>query len=99
MTNQEKIQTAASSIDELAKWMDKHCIFDNSPWMDWWDKTYCSNCESIICHYTDYLNVDIECCYCEVNGNCKYFPELKESPDILHIIKLWLMSEDEGENL
>lgn len=82
------------STEDFAEWLDKYGMFDNSPWMIWFDKQYCSNCESIMCHYEDSTH-EFPCSYCEWNGNCKFFPDLDESPDNKMIIKMWLESEVE----
>ena len=36
------------SIDELAKWIDKYKVWDDAPWVIWYDKKYCKNCEPIV---------------------------------------------------
>ena len=82
------------NIDNLAEFLDKYGMFDNSPWMTWFDKQYCSNCESIMCHYEDSTH-EFPCSYCEWNGNCKFFPDLDEAPDNKMIVKMWLESEVE----
>ena len=41
------------NIDELAEWLDKYGMFDNSPWMSWFDQKYCKGCEDIMCKYED----------------------------------------------
>ena len=107
MTNFKRLQTM--TIDELAEWLDKHGQFDLSPWLTWWDKNYCSNCESIKCKYVDakeklgfsvssYYDREIECAYCELADEsgvkkCRFFPELNDVPSNLDIIKLWLNKE------
>ena len=42
MNNFEKIKSM--TIEELTDWIDKYGQFDVSPWMEWFDKTYCKNC-------------------------------------------------------
>ena len=77
MTNFKHIQSM--NIDEFAEWLDKHGMFDGSPWNDWFSKRYCENCESIKCKYADaeeklgftpYIfgsyGGDIECAFCEL---------------------------------
>lgn len=80
------------NIDELAEWLDKYGMFDNSPWMSWFDQKYCKNCEDIMCKYED-SEREFPCSYCELNGNCKFFPDLDEVPDNKMSIKMWLESE------
>lgn len=81
-------------IEEFTEWLDEHGRFDNSPWMKWFDKLYCSNCESIMCRYED-SNIEFPCAWCELEHKCKFFPELKESPDNKDMIKMWLQAEVE----
>lgn len=92
MNNFEKFKQM--SIDELAEWLDEHGNFDSSPWMKWFDKKYCANCESIMTHPVDYPNLNIPCAYCELEKKCKFFPDMKEPPDTLKIIKMWLMNNE-----
>lgn len=101
MTNFEKIKSM--SIEELTEFLNEHGMFDNTPWMDWWDKNYCSNCESIklsgkeeienIVGITPFLNETYECAYCEVHDHCKFFPN--GCPSNKEIIKMWLEVTDE----
>ena len=42
MTNIEKLR--AMSLDEFSLWLDENGLFDNSPWMNWFDKKYCEKC-------------------------------------------------------
>lgn len=79
------------NIDELAEWLDKYGTFDNSPWMSWFDQKYCKRCEDIMCKYEDGKR-EFLCSYCELNGNCKFFPNLDEVPDNKMSIKMWLES-------
>ena len=82
------------NIDELAEWLDEYGQFDSSPWMSWFDQKYCKNCEDIMCKYEDGER-EFPCSYCELNGNCKFFPGLDEVPDNKMSIKMWLESEIE----
>lgn len=80
-------------IDEFAEWLDENGQFDGSPWSAWWDKTYCKNCESIMCHYEG-SELEFPCAWCEINENkCKFFPEMDDVPDSKEIVKMWLESE------
>ena len=92
MTGFEKFKSM--NEEELASWIDKYGQFDNSPWMTWFDKLYCSNCESIICHYKD-SSREFPCAWCELEHKCKFFPEMKETPDNKDMIKMWLQTEVE----
>lgn len=82
MNNFEKLKQM--SVNEFAEWLDEYGNFDTSPWMKWFDETYCANCEIIITHPI----------YCELEKKCKFFPDMKEPPDTLEIIKMWLMNND-----
>ena len=42
-----------------------------------------------MCKYED-GGREFPCSYCELNGNCKFFPDLDEAPDNKMIIKMWL---------
>ena len=79
------------NIDEMAEWLDKYGTSDNSPWMSWFDQKYCKRCEDIMCKYEDGKR-EFLCSYCELNGNCKFFPNLDEVPDNKMSIKMWLES-------
>ena len=82
-------KSKSMNIDELAEWIDKHGEFDGSPWMSWFDEKYCKKCESIMCKYEDGTR-EFPCSYCELNDNCKFFPNLDSIPDNKMIIKMWL---------
>lgn len=99
-TNYEKLQTL--SIDELAEWLNEHGMYDETPWSQWWDKNYCSKCESVICQYEDitdiseplhFLSSKIECAYCEINNRCRFFPDMQDCPTNIDIIRMWLNEE------
>lgn len=92
MNNFKKLQSM--SIDELAKWLDKNGQFDTAPWVLWWDKTYCSNCPDIMCHYED-SDHEFPCAYCEIHDTCKFFPNFNYVPGHEDVVKLWLESEAE----
>ena len=101
MTNFERFKNM--TIDELAKFIDDNGMYDDTPWMDWWDKHYCDKCESVILNFEDTKKIlelsplfeddETECAYCEVHHKCRYFPELEEEPSMQDIIKLWLEAE------
>lgn len=92
MTNYEYIKSM--SIDKFSEWIDEHGQFDSSPWMSWFDQKYCKNCPDIMCTYEN-GTVEFPCSYCELNGKCKFFPDLDETPDNKMIIKMWLESDGE----
>ena len=79
-------------IEEFSEWLDENGQFDGSPWSAWWDKTYCKNCESIMCRYEG-SEREFPCAWCEINDNkCKFFPDMDDVPDSKEIIKMWLES-------
>ena len=86
----------SKNIDEFAAFLDQHGTFDNSPWIQWFDNTYCKNCEPEILSKegTDYYH-DLECGWCELYGKCRYFQELDKIPDNQRTIKMWLELEEE----
>ena len=75
------------SIDEVAEWLDTHMVFDDAPWLRWWDNNYCKEC---MMEAKESGTV-----WCELNGNCKFFKDQKEIPSMKEIIKMWLESEAE----
>lgn len=78
----------------MAEWLDQYGMFDNSPWMIWFDQQYCKNCEDVVCKYENDKK-EFSCSYCELNDKCKFFPEYDEAPSNKEIIKMWLESESE----
>ena len=93
------------TIDELAEFIDEYGMYDNTPWMNWWDKNYCDKCESIKLDYDEtqkILNIvpffkeaKIECAYCEVYNKCRYFLDNDDVPSTKDIIKMWLEAEND----
>ena len=80
------------NIDEFAEWLDKYGMFDGSPWLDWWDGNYCSNCDAVVC-YVPYLERDSKVSWCELYNKCKFFPNMNDVPNSKEIIEMWLESE------
>lgn len=105
MTRYDKFISA--SLDALAEWINEHGQFDDSPWMNWFDNTYCKKCESIILTHKEdfdklglekwYSSQTVECAYCGVYHKCKYFPQYNDVISNCDIIKLWLQQEIEDE--
>lgn len=91
MTNFEKIHNM--NIDELSEWLDKYGIFDGGPWIEWFNKTYCNNCEEIMCHYEGFQEREFPCSYCELEYHCRYFPDMNDTPNNKDMIKMWLTME------
>lgn len=90
------------SKDELVAWLANYCHFDSSPWMEWFDDTYCNKCEPIECTYVEseeklgikpFYERSIKCTYCELEHKCKYFPDMSDIPDNKDIIRMWLEQE------
>ena len=90
MTNFEKIQSM--NVEELSEWIDKYGQFDDSPWAERFNELYCSNCESIMCHY-EINKRGLPYAWCELYNKCKFFQELDDVPDNKAVIKMWLKSE------
>ncbi len=81
------------NIDELVDWIDKYFTFDTAPYWTWWNENYCNKCEAVV--FTDDEDYEIDYAYCEHGGNCRFFKEMKDVPDIKQTIKMWLESEYE----
>lgn len=94
MTVFEKIKSM--NIDEFAEWYDKYCTHDDDQCITWWNDNYCIKCKPEIGRYKD-SDRDIEFCWCELHGKCKYFQDLDEVPDTLYMTRLWLESEYEDK--
>ena len=92
MTNFKKLQSM--SIHELAEWLDENGMYDNSPWVLWWDKTYCQQCEPIVGWVSDF-NRECKCAYCEAYANCRFFTNMDKVPNNKEIIEMWLNTEEE----
>jgi hypothetical protein len=101
MTNLENLK--AMSLEELAEWLDKNTIFDDSPWLNSFNENYCIKCESLKLDYEDAeekLGIDLlfdhntcDCAFCEVYGRCRFFENCESVPNNKEMIKLWLNSE------
>lgn len=94
MNNFEKLQSM--SADDLAAWLDEHLMFDDSPHMQWFVANYCDKCDPIEEQCESYFGTH-KCgfAHCELKHKCRYFPNMKDVPDNLETIKLWLESEAE----
>lgn len=92
MTNLENIRKM--SAEALAQYLGALGSLETSPWMVWWNKRYCNECESVKT-YVPYLDKEADCAFCELENQCRFFPELSEGPDIDQIIVLWLKAEKE----
>ena len=90
MTQFENIKNM--NIEAFSEWLDEHGQFDGSPWMEWFDCKYCSNCEPVMCHYEG-SEREFPCAWCELEHKCKFFPGMDEAPGNRDIIKMWLESE------
>ena len=75
------------SIDELTEWLDKYGLFDNSPWIIYFDKNYCKKCDGVFYDGDEYA-------WCELNDNkCRFFQDMDSILNNKEIIKIWLESE------
>lgn len=92
MTNIEKLRTMP--LDEFSLWLDENGLFDNSPWMSWFDKKYCENCEAEKAIMEN--GKTCLCSYCEIHEHCRFFPDVP-TPVNYDIIKMWLQTEWAGE--
>ena len=92
MTVFEKIKSM--NVEEFTKWFYENCTNDDDPVIKWWNDTYCKNCPSEIGKYED-SDREMEFCWCELHDGCRFFPEMKETPDNEQMIKLWLESKCE----
>lgn len=101
MTNFAKFKIM--TIDELADFLDKFGQFDGTPWSEWFGHHYCDNCESIRCKHAETeekLGIlppsyrgEVDCAYCELNDQCKFFPQIEGIPENREVIKMWLNKE------
>ena len=83
------------SLDEFSFWLDENGLFDNSPWMNWFDEEYCKKCESEKIVMGN--GKTCPCAYCEIHEHCRFFPDVP-TPVNYDIIKMWLQREvSEGE--
>ena len=91
MTNFEKLKSM--NKEEISEFLDSITSIDDSPWIVWFNKKYCENCEIIRRNTLD-PDIYYDCTYCEVNGNCRYFQDKDDIPDNKEMIELWLESEE-----
>ena len=98
MTNFKHLQSM--SIEELAEWLDENGMWDHSPWSQWFDSQYCRQCESVKATVEDDFGKR-ECgfAWCELEHKCRYFADREDVPDCKEIIKMWLESEAEDEEI
>ena len=90
MTIFESIKS--KNIDELTERIDEYGMYDCSPWIDWFDSTYCQQC-SEESFYDEESDVETVCTYCEYYNKCRFFEHMDEVPDSKQIIKMWLKLE------
>ena len=90
MTNFEKLKSM--NEEEISEFLDSTANIDDTPWIVWFNKKYCENCETIR-SYERTPDVYYDSTYCEVNGNCRYFQDKDDIPDNKEMIELWLESE------
>ena len=92
MKNVDKIKS--KSIDEFAKWLDKYCSFEDSPWVSWWNDKYCNNCPSEIGKFED-SDREVEFAWCELHDKCRFFQDMDCVPNSVQMVKMWLESEED----
>lgn len=80
-------------IDELVEWIAENFYFGGAPWDKYWDENYCQKCEAVIACVTEYGEDEHKFAYCEINHNCRFFKEMKDTPDDKMLVKMWLESE------
>jgi hypothetical protein len=88
MTIFEKFKSM--NIDEYAEWFAENCLNSDDPCIQWWDKTYCQNCKSII-------KDEVEYGYCELYGKCRFFENMNNVPDHKQMVRIWLDSKYDEE--
>ena len=94
MNNFEKLKSM--SLEELADWLDKNGMWDNSPWSKWFDSKYCRQCQPVEATVEDdFGKRECEFAWCELEHKCLYFAELEDVPNCEEIIKMWLEAEVE----
>ena len=101
MNNLDYIQSM--SFVDIAKWLDENGQFDSAPWAEWFDVNYCKKCKPITCKIEAstigieplYPKQEVDCAYCELHKNCKFFKHLDRIPTNEDIIKMWLLEETE----
>ena len=74
------------NIDELAEWFDRYGDI-NDICDAWFAETYCRNCDHITEENNDYA-------YCELNDDCKMYPNHDIIKNNIYVIKMWLSQED-----
>ena len=80
------------SIDELIDWFCENMYLEYSPWLKWFDETYCKNCEPV-CACSPNGHGESDYSFCEFHGNCRYFQDMNDVPSDKQIAKMWLESE------
>ena len=87
MTNFKRIKNMTK--EEIARFLSYIVEdSDNSPWITWFNTSYCNHCETIKKDGHEFTP-------CECDNKCKYFPKDGESYlDDEIIIKHWLDGED-----
>ena len=90
MTNFEKLKSM--NEEEISEFLDSITSIDDNPWIVWFNKKYCENCETIR-SYIRNPDIYYDSTYCEVNGCSRYFQDKDDIPDNKEMIELWLASE------
>lgn len=91
MTNYEHLKSLP--IEKLSTFLSERCDCDNAPWYVWFDKVYCSKCDSIMCHHSD-SNIEFPCSWCELHDwKCKFFPDMPTAPEGSTLVTMWLAAQ------
>lgn len=94
MSNFEKIRSF--NLNGMSIFLD-NISFDDNPWLNWFDKKYCNNCDTILSSHIDhYTNRQVEYSFCEINNKCRFFSGMDEALSPKDIISLWLLNEYDG---
>lgn len=88
----------SKNMDELVEWLDKNGAYTDAPWGKWFNRNYCKKCKvvkssAVVDQYGEYWSGEHEFTWCELNGKCRYFQDMKKTPNRKQTIKLWLESE------
>ena len=94
MNNFEKLKSL--DMEQCAEWLDTNGMWDYSPWSQWFDSTYCKQCEPVEATVKDdFGERKCDFAWCELEHKCRYFTDREDVPDCKVIIKMWLEAEVE----
>lgn len=87
-------QIRKMNIDEFAEWFNDHCSHDTDPCVEWWNNTYCKNCNPEL-GTIEGTQTPLEFAWCELHKKCRFFPNMECIPDSLEMTKIWLKSKSD----